>query len=102
LCRKVEKTPLPFVRKTSEAMDNALAADAGQLVDARNVGAADDEIDARGARLQRGAGIIHCRRARADHCNATACELCEIDVVRRMRPEPAIEPRCDLRNEGTA
>ena len=55
----VEEAPFPLVGQAREAVDDALAADAGELVDARHVGTADEEVEPRATGLQCVRRIVH-------------------------------------------
>ena len=71
------------------------------LVDARDVGAADQQVDAGGAGLQRGGGAIHGRGARAHHADALAAQGGVVHRVGRVRPQRARQLR-ERRHIGTA
>ena len=82
----VADLPFPLVGQTLVAVGQAGAACALALVDARNVGAADQQIDAGGAALQRRGGAVHGRCARTHHAHALALERAVVHLVGRMRP----------------
>lgn len=93
--------PFPGVRQMLVAMDQPRAARALALVDAGQVGAADQQIDARGAGFQRGGGRIHGRRARADHAHPFARQRAVVHRIGRMRP-PAARQAVRERRHGRA
>ena len=77
-------------------MGQAGVAGALALVDARNVVAADQQVDAGGAGFQRGGRAVHGGRARAHHADALVGQHGVVHHVGRVRPARAR----DLVREG--
>ncbi len=87
--RVMHEAPLAGVVEVGIAVYEARAADARQLVDARNVRASEEQVDARGAGLERGARVVERGRAGADDAHALAGQRREVDRLRRVRPARA-------------
>ncbi len=82
----VADLPLPFVGQRQVAVGQAGIAGALALVDAGDVLAADQQVHAGRARLQRGGRAVHGGRARADHAHALAGERGVVHDVGGVHP----------------
>ena len=82
----VAKAPFPLVGQHPEAMGDAGAAGALALVDARQVGTTDQQVDPRRTGFQRGGGAVHRRGAAADHGHPPALQGARVPVLVRNAP----------------
>src|ERR1700733_6148550 len=81
--------PLPCFGRLAIAVGEAGAADTGQLVDAREVVAADQQTEFGATVLERFGGVVHGGGAGADDDHSLAAQRREVDVIGSVCPEVA-------------
>ena len=82
----VPKAPFPLVGQRPETVRHAGVAGPLALVDARQLGAADQKIHPRCAAFERRCRDIHRRSAAADHCHPQAAKTRAVPCLARMHP----------------
>ncbi|MNX40319.1 hypothetical protein D3C86_707010 [compost metagenome] len=98
----VADLPLPFIGQGQVAVGQAGVARAFAFVHARDVVAADQQVDAGGAGFQRRAGAVHGGRARAHDADALAGQRGVVHHVGRMRPAVTRKFLGKVRHVGAA
>ena len=80
------EAPFPLVGQRAETVRHAGVAGPLALVDARQVGTADQQIHPRCAAFERRCRDVHRRSAAADHRHPQAAKACAVPCLTRMHP----------------